>query len=117
VAVISLAKHLEEVYIPGRRASLRLSHDTPALQLLQRVRDEAHRFAITHHRSRRDRQMTESVLDGLPGVGPKRKRALLKHFGSPEAMLGASRDELESVPGLPSKTARDLYAYLNRTSG
>jgi excinuclease ABC subunit C len=117
VAVISLAKQLEEVYMPGRRQPLRLPHDTPALQLLQRVRDEAHRFAITHHRQRRDRQMTESVLDGLPGVGPKRKRALLKHFGSPEAMLGASRDELEAVPGLPSKTARDLYAYLNRTSG
>jgi excinuclease ABC subunit C len=117
VAVVSLAKQLEEVYIPGRRAPLRLPHDTPALQLLQRVRDEAHRFAITHHRTRRDRQMTESVLDGLPGVGPKRKRALLKHFGSPEAMLGASRDELETVPGLPAKTARDLYAYLNRTSG
>jgi excinuclease ABC subunit C len=117
VAVISLAKQLEEVFVPGRRAPLRLAHDTPALQLLQRLRDEAHRFAITHHRQRRDRQMTESVLDGLPGVGPKRKRALLQHFGSPEAMLGASRDELEAVPGLPSKTARDLYAYLNRTSG
>jgi len=117
VAVISLAKQLEEVYMPGRRTPLRLPHDTPALQLLQRVRDEAHRFAITHHRTRRDRQMTESVLDGLPGVGPKRKRALMAHFGSPEAMLGASRDELEAVPGLPSKTARDLYAYLNRTSG
>jgi excinuclease ABC subunit C len=117
VAVISLAKQLEEVYVPGRRAPLRLAHDTPALQLLQRLRDEAHRFAITHHRQRRDRQMTESVLDGLPGVGPKRKRALLQHFGSPEAMLGASREELQAVPGLPSKTARDLYAYLNRTSG
>ena len=116
-AVISLAKQLEEIYVPGRRQPLRLAHDTPALQLLQRLRDEAHRFAITHHRQRRDRQMTESVLDGLPGVGPKRKRALLAHFGSPEAMLGASRDELEAVPGLPSKTARDLYAYLNRTSG
>ena len=103
--------------MPGRRQPLRLAHDTPALQLLQRVRDEAHRFAVTHHRQRRDRQMTESVLDGLPGVGPKRKRALLKHFGSPEAMLGASRDELEAVPGVPAKTARDLYAYLNRTSG
>jgi excinuclease ABC subunit C len=117
VAVVALAKQLEEVYIPGRRQPLRLPHDTPALQLLQRLRDEAHRFAITHHRQRRDRQMTESVLDGLPGVGPKRKRALLKHFGSPEAMLGASREQLEAVPGLPSKTARDLYAYLNRTSG
>jgi excinuclease ABC subunit C len=117
VAVIALAKQLEEIYVPGRRTPLRLPHETPALQLLQRLRDEAHRFAITHHRQRRDRQMTESVLDGLPGVGPKRKRVLLAHFGSPEAMLGASREELEAVPGLPSKTARDLYAYLNRTSG
>ena len=103
---ISLAKRIEEVFIPGRHEPLVLAHDTPELQLLQRVRDEAHRFAITHHRSRRDRQMTESVLDGLPGVGPKRKRALLKHFGSPEAVLDASREELEAVPGLPSKTAR-----------
>jgi excinuclease ABC subunit C len=117
VAVISLAKQLEEVYVPGRRAPLVLAHDTPELQLLQRLRDEAHRFAITHHRARRDRQMTESVLDRLPGVGPKRKRALLKHFGSPEAALSASREQLEAVPGLPSKTARDVYAYLNRTSG
>jgi excinuclease ABC subunit C len=117
VAVISLAKRIEEVFMPGRRAPLLLAHDTPELQLLQRVRDEAHRFAITHHRARRDRQMTESVLDGLPGVGPKRKRALLQHFGSPEAVLDASREQLEAVPGLPSKTAGDLYAYLNRTSG
>ena len=117
VVVVSLAKRIEEVFVPGRREPIRLAHDTPALQLLQRVRDEAHRFAVTHHRARRDRQMTESVLDGLPGVGPARKRALLKHFRSPEAMLGASREELESVPGLPAKTARDLYAYLNRTSG
>ncbi|HTN22540.1 MAG TPA: excinuclease ABC subunit UvrC [Solirubrobacteraceae bacterium] len=117
VAVISLAKRIEEVFIPGRRAPLLLAHDTPELQLLQRVRDEAHRFAITHHRQRRDKQMTESVLDGLPGVGPKRKKALLAHFGSPDAVLDASREQLEGVPGLPSKIAGDLYAYLNRTSG
>jgi excinuclease ABC subunit C len=117
VAVVSLAKRVEEVHLPGRPEPLVLAHDTPELQLLQRVRDEAHRFAISHHRARRDRQMTESVLDGLPGVGPKRKRALLTHFGSPEAVLDASRDQLEAVPGLPSKTAGDLYAYLNRTSG
>ncbi|HEV7807776.1 MAG TPA: excinuclease ABC subunit UvrC [Solirubrobacteraceae bacterium] len=117
VTVISLAKRIEEVFVPGRHEPLVLAHDTPELQLLQRVRDEAHRFAITHHRQRRDRQMTESVLDGLPGVGPKRKRALLKHFGSPDSVLAASREALEAVPGLPSKTARDLYAYLNRTSG
>jgi excinuclease ABC subunit C len=117
VTVISLAKRVEEVFVPGRHEPLVLAHDTPELQLLQRVRDEAHRFAITHHRQRRDRQMTESVLDGLPGVGPKRKRALLKHFGSPESVLHASREALESVPGMPSKIARDVYAYLNRTSG
>jgi excinuclease ABC subunit C len=117
VAVISLAKRVEEIFVPGRRTPLLFGHETPELQLLQRVRDEAHRFAITHHRARRDRQMTESVLDGLPGVGEARKRALLKHFGSPDAVLAASREELQAVPGLPSKTARDLYAYLNRTSG
>ena len=117
VTVISLAKRVEEVFRPGHRAPLVLAHDTPELQLLQRVRDEAHRFAITHHRVRRDREMTESALDGLPGVGPKRKRALLAHFGSPDSVLAASREALEAVPGLPSKIARDVYAYLHRTSG
>ena len=115
VVVMSLAKRLEEVFIPGRRAPLVLAHDTPELQLLQRVRDEAHRFAITHHRIRRDRAMTGSILDDLPGVGPARKRALLAHFGSPDAVLGASREALEAVPGLPAKTARDLHAVLHRT--
>jgi excinuclease ABC subunit C len=99
------------------REALILAHDTPALQLLQRVRDEAHRFAITHHRTRRDRAMTESILDGLPGIGPARKRALLNHFGSPDAVLAATREQLEAVPGLPGKTARELWTHLNRTSG
>jgi excinuclease ABC subunit C len=112
VAVVSLAKRIEEVFLPGRRQPIVLPHDTPALQLLQRVRDEAHRFAITHHRTRRDRAMTESVLDGLPGIGPTRKRALLNHFGSPEAVLNASREQLEAVPGVPAKTARELHAHL-----
>jgi excinuclease ABC subunit C len=115
VTVVSLAKRIEEVFLPGVRQPLRLPHETPELQLLQRVRDEAHRFAITHHRIRRDRAMTESIMDELPGVGPARKRALLLHFGSPEAVLGASREQLEAVPGLPPKVARDLYAHLNKT--
>ena len=115
VTVISLAKRIEEVFIPGRSAPLVLAHDTPELQLLQRVRDEAHRFAITHHRIRRDRAMTASVLDDLPGVGPARKRALLAHFGSPDAILAASREELESVPGLPGKLAREMYRELHKT--
>jgi len=117
VAIVSLAKRLEEVYLPGMRAPLVLAHDTPELQLLQRVRDEAHRFAITHHRGRRDKGLTTSILDGLPGIGPARKRALLLHFGSPDAFLAASREELESVPGLPGKTAREIYTFLHRTSG
>jgi excinuclease ABC subunit C len=122
VVVISLAKRIEEVFIPGPpnashsvQEPLRLAHDTPELQLLQRVRDEAHRFAITHHRIRRDRAMTASILDELPGVGPARKRALLQYFGSPEAILAASREQLEAVPGLPGKLAREVYRELHRT--
>ena len=106
--VISLAKQLEEVFVPGRPAPLLLPHDSAPLQLLQRVRDEAHRFAIEFHRGRRDRAMTRSVLDDLPGVGPARKRAILGHFGTPERFLAASREELEAVPGLPGKTAREI---------
>ena len=115
VAVVSLAKRIEEVFVPGVREPVRMAHDTPELQLLQRVRDEAHRFAITHHRIRRDKAMTESIMDDLPGVGPTRKRALLRHFGSPEAMLGATREQLEAVPGVPPKVGRDLYHHLNKT--
>ena len=114
VAVVSLAKRIEEIFVPGRSAPLVLDHSTPELQLLQRVRDEAHRFAITHHRGRRDKAMTSSLLDGLPGVGAARKRALLTHFGSPDAVVAASSEELQTVPGLPSKVGRDIHAYLHR---
>jgi len=114
VTVVSLAKRIEEVFIPGRTAPLVLDHSTPELQLLQRVRDEAHRFAITHHRTRRDKAMTTSLLDELPGVGPARKRALLAHFGSPDAVVVASREELQAVPGLPAKVARELHGHLHR---
>ena len=114
VAVVSLAKRLEEVFLPGRRDPLRLPLDSPALQLLQRIRDEAHRFAITHHRARRDRAMTASLLDELPGVGPARKKALITHFGSPDGVLAASVEELQSVPGLPAKVGRELHAHLHR---
>jgi excinuclease ABC subunit C len=115
VTVVSLAKRLEEVYVPGRRGPIDLPADSEASKLLQRVRDEAHRFAIEHHRGRRDRAMTGSVLDELKGVGPVRKRALLQHFGSPERFLAASREELEAVPGVPGKVAREIHEQLNRT--
>jgi excinuclease ABC subunit C len=113
--VVSLAKREEEVFVPGRPVPLDLAADSEASKLLQRVRDEAHRFAIDHHRGRRERAMTGSVLDGLPGVGPVRKRALLRHFGSPERFLAASREELEAVPGVPGKLAREIHEQLHRT--
>jgi excinuclease ABC subunit C len=112
--VVSLAKRIEEVFVPGRPAPLLMPHDSAPLQLLQRVRDEAHRFAIEFHRGRRDKAMTRSVLDDMPGVGPTRKRAILAHFGTPERVLAASREELEAVPGLPGKVARDIHGHLHR---
>ena len=114
VAVIGLAKRIEEVFVPGRSAPLPIPEDSEALRLLQRVRDEAHRFAIDFHRQRRDQSMTRSLLDELPGVGPVRKRALLTHFGSPERLVGASREELEAVPGIPGKLAREIHRQLHK---
>jgi excinuclease ABC subunit C len=115
VTVIGLAKRLEEVHLPDRAEPIDLPADSEASKLLQRVRDEAHRFAIEHHRGRRDRAMTGSVLDELKGIGPVRKRALLQHFGSPERFVAASREELEMVPGVPGKVAREIHEQLNRT--
>jgi excinuclease ABC subunit C len=114
VAVVSLAKRVEEVFLPGRPSPVLLPDHSPGLQLLQRLRDEAHRFAITFHRSRRDAAARESMFDQLEGVGPVRRRALLRHFGSAERVLSASAEELEGVPGVPAKTARNIYAQLHR---
>ncbi len=113
-AVIGLAKRIEEVFVPGRADPIPIPRDSEALRLLQRVRDEAHRFAIEFHRERRGKAMRDSVFDELYGVGPARKRALLSHFGSPERFLRASREELEAVPGIPGKLARDIHKQLHR---
>jgi excinuclease ABC subunit C len=115
VAVIALAKRVEEVFVPGQSASIRLDRSSPALQLLQRVRDEAHRFAVGFHRQRRDARSRESLFDRLEGVGPVRRRALLRHFGSTDQVVAATQEELEGVPGLPAKTARSIYAQLHKT--
>ncbi|HZO49228.1 MAG TPA: excinuclease ABC subunit UvrC [Gaiellaceae bacterium] len=114
VAVVALAKREEEVFVPGRAQPIRLDRHDPGLQLLQRIRDEAHRFAIEHHRRRRDTRAFESIFDTLEGVGPARRRAILRHFGSAERFLAASQEELEGVPGLPAKTARAVYAQLHK---
>jgi excinuclease ABC subunit C len=114
VAVIALAKKEEEVYVPGQPDAVRLSRHQPGLQLLQRVRDEAHRFAVGFHRQRRETRSFESIFDTLRGVGPARRKAILKHFGSPDAFLAATQEELEGVPQLPPKTARAIYAQLHK---
>ena len=114
VAVIALAKRAEEVFLPGRPDAVRLDPHSPGLQLLQRIRDEAHRFAVGFHRQRRDARARESIFDTLEGVGPARRRALLRHFGSAEQVLAASQEELEGVPGVPAKTARSIYAQLHK---
>jgi excinuclease ABC subunit C len=93
---------------------VRLDPHSPGLQLLQRIRDEAHRFAVGFHRQRRDARARESIFDTLEGVGPARRRALLRHFGSAEQVLAASQEELEGVPGVPAKTARSIYAQLHK---
>ncbi|MDQ3926599.1 MAG: helix-hairpin-helix domain-containing protein, partial [Actinomycetota bacterium] len=114
IPVRGLAKREEEVFQPGRPEPAVLERDSPELHLLQRVRDEAHRFANTYHRKLRGSEMTRSVLDELPGVGPGRKKKILEHFGTPEAFLAASLKELEAVPGLPEKVAREVHARLHR---
>jgi excinuclease ABC subunit C len=114
VAVISLAKRAEEVFVPDRPEPIVLDRHAPGLQLLQRIRDEAHRFALGFHRQRRDSKAKESIFDTLQGVGPARRRALLQHFGSAERFLAATQEELEGVPGMPAKTARSIYAQLHR---
>jgi excinuclease ABC subunit C len=114
VAVIALAKREEEVFVPGSARPVRLDHSSAGLQLLQRLRDEAHRFALGYHRVRRSAEARESIFDGLTGVGPARRRALIRHFGSAERFLSASQEELEGVPGIPQKTARAIYAQLHK---
>jgi excinuclease ABC subunit C len=114
VAVVALAKRDEEVFVPGRADAVRLDPHSPGLQLLQRIRDEAHRFAVGFHRQRRDTRAFGSIFDELEGIGPARRRALLQHFGSAEGVLAATQEELEGVPGVPAKTGRRIYAQLHK---
>jgi len=114
VPVISLAKRIEEVFVEGESESIILEHHTPELQLLQQIRDEAHRFAITYHRRLRGKRNLESVLDHVEGIGPKRRKALYKHFGNLDAMRVAELEELESLEGMNKKAALAVYEFFRR---
>lgn len=118
VPICGLAKRLEEVWLPGEEDPVILPRTSEGLYLLQRVRDEAHRFAISHHRSRRSRTMVESTLDDVPGLGEVRRRTLLKHFGSLKRLREASVEELTQVPGIGERTAvaiKDAVAAASAT--
>jgi len=113
VAVCGLAKRLEEVWLPAEPEPVILPRTSEALYLLQRVRDEAHRFAITYHRQKRSVRMTTSALDDVPGLGPSRRRALLKHFESVRKLRQADAREIAAVPGMGPRTAAAVLAALN----
>lgn len=116
VAVIGLAKRLEEVWVPNLDGSAPdpyiLPRNSEGLYLLQRIRDEAHRFAITFHRSKRSKRMTASVLDGVPGLGERRRSALVTHFGSVAKLKQATVEEITAVPGIGTATARAVLTAL-----
>jgi excinuclease ABC subunit C len=105
VAIVGLAKRLEEVWVPGEEYPLILPRTSEALYLLQRVRDEAHRFAITYHRQKRSKSMVVSALDGVPGLGAQRRKALMTTFGSLARLRRADIDDVMAVPGIGRATA------------
>jgi len=113
IPVASLAKRLEEVFLPGQADAVRLPRQSEALYLLQRIRDESHRFAIAFHRELRGKRMTTSVLDGIPGLGETRRKRLAKELGGVRAVQAASLDELRALPWLPDAVAEAVHAKLH----
>ena len=116
ISVASLAKRFEEVYLPGREEPVRIPRDSEALYLLQQVRDEAHRFAITYHRKLRERKATRSVLDDVAGLGPTRRARLLREHRSVKRLRELSEDDLVAIPWLPANVAHALYERLHDPS-
>ena len=113
ICIASLAKKFEEVYLPGQSEPVRIPRDSEALYLLQQVRDEAHRFAITYHRQLRDKRMTKSVLDDIAGLGPTRKARILKEFGSVKRLRDVPEEELVALSWLPETVARAVFERLH----
>lgn len=116
IPIIGLAKEFEEIYRPGESEPLRLSHESGALKLLQRVRDESHRFANTYNAQLRLKKISESILDEFPGIGEQRKARLLKKFGSVQRLRLASVEQIAEVPGFGGKAAAELKAFLQARS-
>ncbi len=114
IPVAGLAKEHEWLYLPGQNEPIVLAPNTPALHLVQRIRDEAHRFAVTYHRQRRAKAMTRSALDALAGVGPVRRKRLLTVFGSVAAIKRAAVDEIAAVKGMTAALAAEVKQALNR---
>jgi excinuclease ABC subunit C len=117
VPVCGLAKRLEEVWLPGQEDPVILPRTSEGLYLLQRIRDEAHRFAITHHRSRRSKSMVESLLDDVPGLGEVRRKSLLRQFGSLKKLRAATVEEIAAVPGIGPRTADAIVGALAQQDG
>ena len=117
IPVISLAKQFEEVFVPGQSESIRLPRQSEALFMLQRIRDESHRFAITFHRQLRDKRMTKSALDGIPGLGPTRKRRLTKELGGVNAVKRADLETLKALSWLPDEVAENVFRALHSPGG
>jgi excinuclease ABC subunit C len=115
IPVVSLAKREEELFVPGWDDPVVLPAGSASLYLVKRVRDEAHRFAITYHRELRGKAMTASVLDDIPGVGPKRKKALMKAFGSVKRLREATLDDIAAVPGIPREVAEEIVAVVGQS--
>ena len=113
-AIVSLAKREEEVFLPGRSAPVLLPRESEALHILQQIRDEAHRFAITFHRELRGKGQTKSLLDEAPGIGEKRRKSLLNSFGSLDGIKAATVDELAAAPGMNRRAAEELYGFLRQ---
>ena len=117
IPVVSLAKQFEEVFVPGRSESIKLPRQSEALFMLQRIRDESHRFAITYHRQLRDKRMTKSALDGIAGLGPTRKKRLTKELGGVNAVKRAELETLKALSWLPDEVAENVYRALHRAGG
>ena len=111
--VVGLAKREEEIFKPHQSESIMLDREGAALHLIQRIRDEAHRFAITYHRQLRGRHSVSSALSTVPGIGDKRRRALLTHFKSVEALRAASLEEIAAVPGMSRPAAENVWNFLH----